>query len=257
MILAGVATLDEGRLPPWQPPQARSHRRWLPHCRPPRGCAGSTRQDSVAPVRGNSAAAGSPIGCEVRYIRGALLAVRLYKEEPTAMARVLLLNGPNLNLLGTREPAVYGTDTLASIEARVAAVAREGGHELMAFQSNAEHELIERVHQARSRASRFVILNPGRVHAHQCCAARRAAGHGAAVHRSPPVQHAGTRGVPPAILFLRHRGRSHPRPGGLRLRGGAARRRAAPGARGTRDAPSEPKVPRGNSRTWTFARSRS
>jgi len=77
------------------------------------------------------------------------------------MARVLLLNGPNLNLLGTREPAVYGTDTLAAIEARAAQVAKETGHELVAFQSNAEHELIERVHRAKTEGVAFVILNPG------------------------------------------------------------------------------------------------
>jgi len=77
------------------------------------------------------------------------------------MARVLLLNGPNLNLLGTREPAVYGTDTLPSIEQRAAAVARESGHELSAFQSNAEHELIERVHRARGEGVAFLIVNPG------------------------------------------------------------------------------------------------
>jgi 3-dehydroquinate dehydratase II len=77
------------------------------------------------------------------------------------MARLLLLNGPNLNLLGTREPAVYGTDTLASIEARALAVARESGHDLVAFQSNAEHELIERVHRARGEGVAFLIINPG------------------------------------------------------------------------------------------------
>lgn len=77
------------------------------------------------------------------------------------MARVLLLNGPNLNLLGAREPAIYGTDTLDSIEKRAAAVARETGHDLSAFQSNAEHELIERVHRARSEGVAFLIVNPG------------------------------------------------------------------------------------------------
>jgi 3-dehydroquinate dehydratase II len=76
------------------------------------------------------------------------------------MARVLLLNGPNLNLLGAREPSVYGTDTLESIEQRTAAVARESGHELIAFQSNAEHELIERIHRARGEGVAFLILNP-------------------------------------------------------------------------------------------------
>jgi 3-dehydroquinate dehydratase II len=77
------------------------------------------------------------------------------------MARVLLLNGPNLNLLGTREPAVYGTDTLDAIEKRAAAVAKEAGHELLAFQSNAEHELIERIQKARAAGVAFVIINPG------------------------------------------------------------------------------------------------
>src|SRR5579862_6080726 len=77
------------------------------------------------------------------------------------MARVLLLNGPNLNLLGTREPAVYGTDTLAEIERRAAEVAGELGHELAAFQSNAEHELIERVQRARAEQVEFLIINPG------------------------------------------------------------------------------------------------
>jgi 3-dehydroquinate dehydratase II len=76
------------------------------------------------------------------------------------MARILLLNGPNLNLLGTREPEIYGGDTLADIESRALAVARECGHELTAFQSNAEHELIGRIHQA-ARDADFLILNPG------------------------------------------------------------------------------------------------
>ena len=77
------------------------------------------------------------------------------------MARILLVNGPNLNLLGTREPEIYGADTLGDIEARAAAVARECGHELAAFQSNAEHELIGRVHQAGRESTDFLILNPG------------------------------------------------------------------------------------------------
>jgi 3-dehydroquinate dehydratase-2 len=77
------------------------------------------------------------------------------------MARVLLLNGPNLNLLGAREPAIYGTDTLESIEKRAVAVAREGGHELVAFQSNAEHELIERIQRAPADGVSLVVFNPG------------------------------------------------------------------------------------------------
>lgn len=77
------------------------------------------------------------------------------------MARILLVNGPNLNLLGTREPQIYGADTLGEIESRAAAVAKECGHQLTAFQSNAEHELIGRIHQAGRESTDFLILNPG------------------------------------------------------------------------------------------------
>jgi 3-dehydroquinate dehydratase-2 len=77
------------------------------------------------------------------------------------MARVLLLNGPNLNLLGTREPAIYGTETLESIVNRTAALARDAGHELVAFQSNAEHELIERIQRTGADGIAFLIFNPG------------------------------------------------------------------------------------------------
>ena len=77
------------------------------------------------------------------------------------MARLLLLNGPNLNLLGTREPGVYGNDTLESITARCTALARELGHELLAAQSNAEHELVDQVQAARGKGVEFLILNPG------------------------------------------------------------------------------------------------
>jgi len=77
------------------------------------------------------------------------------------MAHLLLLNGPNLNLLGTREPAVYGAVTLAAIEQRAAAVAQEAGHVLTAFQSNAEHALIDRIHEAGREGIAFIIFNPG------------------------------------------------------------------------------------------------
>jgi 3-dehydroquinate dehydratase-2 len=77
------------------------------------------------------------------------------------MARVLLLNGPNLNLLGSREPELYGTDTLAIIEERLRKMAGESGHEVTAFQSNAEHELIERIHAAPQAGIKFLIFNPG------------------------------------------------------------------------------------------------
>jgi 3-dehydroquinate dehydratase II len=77
------------------------------------------------------------------------------------MARVLLLNGPNLNLLGTREPGIYGTDTLDSIEKRAVVLAREAGHELLTFQSNAEHELIGHIQRAPTEGVSFLIINPG------------------------------------------------------------------------------------------------
>jgi 3-dehydroquinate dehydratase-2 len=77
------------------------------------------------------------------------------------MPRVLLLNGPNLNLLGSREPGVYGADTLDAIEKRAMELAREAGHELVAFQSNAEHELIEKIHGAAAAGIVFLIFNPG------------------------------------------------------------------------------------------------
>jgi 3-dehydroquinate dehydratase-2 len=76
------------------------------------------------------------------------------------MARLLLLNGPNLNLLGSREPEVYGSDTLAAIEERLTRQAAAAGHQLTAFQSNAEHELVERVHAAAAGGIDFIILNP-------------------------------------------------------------------------------------------------
>lgn len=77
------------------------------------------------------------------------------------MASILLLNGPNLNLLGQREPERYGRVTLAEIEAQTAALARSLGHTLECFQSNAEHALIERIHAAKPAGVDFIVINPG------------------------------------------------------------------------------------------------
>lgn len=76
------------------------------------------------------------------------------------MADLLVLHGPNLNLLGTREPGYYGGTTLAAIDHRLDELARAAGHGLQTFQSNAEHELIDRVQRAGSEGVAFVILNP-------------------------------------------------------------------------------------------------
>ena len=77
------------------------------------------------------------------------------------MARILLLNGPNLNLLGVREPAVYGTATLQDIETKLKDLSIAQGHELIAAQSNAEHELIGKIQTTKRDGVAFVIINPG------------------------------------------------------------------------------------------------
>lgn len=77
------------------------------------------------------------------------------------MARLLVLHGPNLNLLGSREPEIYGHDTLADIDQRLKALAAKAGHELDCLQSNAEHELVERVHEAGADGVDFIVFNPG------------------------------------------------------------------------------------------------
>ncbi len=77
------------------------------------------------------------------------------------MARILLLNGPNLNLLGTREPEVYGAESLTEIEAALTEQARARGHALECIQSNAEHVLIEQVQAAPAAGFAFLLLNPG------------------------------------------------------------------------------------------------
>jgi len=77
------------------------------------------------------------------------------------VAKILVLHGPNLNLLGSREPEVYGRTTLAEIDADLTSSAAAAGHELVALQSNAEHELIDRVHAAAKDGTAFILINPG------------------------------------------------------------------------------------------------
>jgi 3-dehydroquinate dehydratase II len=76
------------------------------------------------------------------------------------MARILLLNGPNLNLLGTREPEIYGSASLHDIESKLDALACARGHSLVAFQSNAEHELIGKIQASKSDGIAIAIINP-------------------------------------------------------------------------------------------------
>lgn len=76
------------------------------------------------------------------------------------MAKILVLNGPNLNLLGTREPGHYGNQSLKEIIQALATEANDLGHQLEHFQSNAEHELVERIHQSVSAETQFILINP-------------------------------------------------------------------------------------------------
>jgi 3-dehydroquinate dehydratase-2 len=76
------------------------------------------------------------------------------------MTEILVLNGPNLNLLGSREPEHYGTTTLEAINQRLAKQAEAAGHRVSFYQSNAEHELVGRVQQAMKDKAAFILLNP-------------------------------------------------------------------------------------------------
>ena len=76
------------------------------------------------------------------------------------MANLLLIHGPNLNLLGTREPEHYGSTSLADIDHAMAEQAKSAGHELRCIQSNAEHELVNAIHQAKTDAVKYIIINP-------------------------------------------------------------------------------------------------
>ena len=77
------------------------------------------------------------------------------------MTKYMLLNGPNLNLLGTREPEIYGSETLQDIETNLLAIAKEVNCDLICHQSNAEHELVDLVHSARDEKVKCIIMNPG------------------------------------------------------------------------------------------------
>lgn len=76
------------------------------------------------------------------------------------MAEILVLNGPNLNLLGKREPQHYGSTGLNEINAGLTPIAQAAGHALSFYQSNAEHELVQRVHQAMEQKIEYILLNP-------------------------------------------------------------------------------------------------
>ncbi|KXJ46931.1 MAG: type II 3-dehydroquinate dehydratase [Cycloclasticus sp.] len=76
------------------------------------------------------------------------------------MAIISVINGPNLNMLGTREPGIYGAQTLADIEKELTQLANESGHELLFYQSNAEHDLVNKVQQSQQDNVSVILLNP-------------------------------------------------------------------------------------------------
>jgi 3-dehydroquinate dehydratase II len=76
------------------------------------------------------------------------------------MALITVLNGPNLNLLGVREPGIYGKNTLLDIQLSLESASRALGHKLKFVQSNAEHEIIEHIHAAYQQNVDFIIINP-------------------------------------------------------------------------------------------------
>jgi 3-dehydroquinate dehydratase-2 len=77
------------------------------------------------------------------------------------MSKILILNGPNLNLLGTREPEKYGLETLEEITQQLVDDALKAGHTASCFQSNAEHDLIQSIHEAKQDDVNYIIFNPG------------------------------------------------------------------------------------------------
>ena len=121
---------------------------WRPACRPPRTTTTASISLNVGERAGNftSRTGASTLG-------------RPSTGSPV-LAKLLLLNGPNLNLLGSREPAVYGHATLAQIESELVERCAAAGHELVSLQSNAEHELVDRVQAARSDGTGFILINP-------------------------------------------------------------------------------------------------
>ena len=83
-----------------------------------------------------------------------------FPAHTSSMARLLVLHGPNLNLLGSREPEIYGHATLAAIDAALATQAAAAGHALESFQSNAEHALVDRIQAAGGDGTAFILINP-------------------------------------------------------------------------------------------------
>lgn len=128
---------------------------------------------------------------------------------------ILLLNGPNINMLGTREPDKYGTLSLAEIVNRLTSEAAALNVSLDHLQSNAEYALIDRIHQAKDNVD-YILINPA-AFAHTSVAIRDVACREHPVYRDSLEQRACTRTLPPALIPVRCRRWRHLRTGGGRL----------------------------------------
>ena len=135
-------------------------------------------------------------------------------EVPTMPKRVLVLNGPNLNMLGIREPKTYGSQTLADIEAMCKAEGKKLGLTVECRQTNREGEICEWIQEAYGKKD-GIVINPARLFAHLGRHPRRHQRRRRADHRSAPQQYPRPRGIPPSFLCFCGGGRGH-----LRLRRG-------------------------------------
>ncbi|MFG6429090.1 type II 3-dehydroquinate dehydratase [Roseateles sp. LYH14W] len=113
------------------------------------------------------------------------------------MMQILVLHGPNLNLLGTREPEVYGAQTLPEIDAELSVIAADAGAKLVSFQSNHEGALVDRIQASRGDGTRFIVINPA-AYTHTSVAIRDALAavsvpfievHLSNIHRREPFRH--------------------------------------------------------------------
>jgi 3-dehydroquinate dehydratase II len=118
-------------------------------------------QDAIALNRGGIIKDGQDPQFRAECLPIDSILIPFQQARSRKMATILVLNGPNLNLLGKREPTVYGTTSLASIQSHLTKIASEEGHQLHHFQSNAEAELINRIHQAGEEGINIILFNPG------------------------------------------------------------------------------------------------
>ena len=114
--------------------------------------------------------------------------------------RIAIIHGPNLRLLGQREPEVYGTETLGDINQAAEALGKELGVEVEFFQSNSEGEILDFLEEASGRVDGFLV-KPGGTDPHERSAARRLGQRRQTLRRTPPLQHGRSRAIPPSFVL--------------------------------------------------------